>query len=515
MSDQWMQAAGDDAPSSGISVRVARESSAKVQAIRDEAAQGQAPLTARRMCEPQVRVADQIALVTAVVLSLFSSSLQRGETFQHFFGLRISMRNLLLQIGMLVIWRFLFWVTGAYQPRLNPSLTTLLWRIPFTAFLCTSVLFPLLLCVRTVDVALRSSGLFWFIASTLMLTTRVAVLTYSEQIRPAFRRRRTVVICGTGARARAVAMALPDHPDFKYQLAGFVDSKQQAACSRLGTYLGNIDELENILMHQPIDEVIVALPVKSHFTEIEQIIDVCGHAGIQTQYSLLNFTSKFAKHHTFEEVEGTRMVLEMVHHDHRLLLKGALDFVASLLGLLVLSPLFLLIALGIKLTSRGPVFFVQQRFGLGKRKFGMIKFRSMVMDAETRQTEIEHLNETDGPIFKVKRDPRVTRFGTFLRRTSLDELPQLLNVLKGDMSLVGPRPLPLRDVERFDEPWLMRRFSVKPGITGLWQVSGRSDTDFSQAIKLDLKYIDRWSLLMDLGILLRTFSAVVKGDGAY
>ena len=172
-------------------------------------------------------------------------------------------------------------------------------------------------------------------------------------------------------------------------------------------------------------------------------------------------------------------------------------------------------AIGIKMGSKGPVFFVQRRFGLGKRMFGMIKFRSMVVDAEARQSDIEHMNENSGPIFKIRRDPRITRFGSILRRTSLDELPQLINVLLGDMSLVGPRPLPLRDVQLFSEPWLMRRFSVKPGITGLWQVSGRSNTDFSQAIKLDLRYIDHWSLLMDMEILLRTFSAVFRGDGAY
>jgi exopolysaccharide biosynthesis polyprenyl glycosylphosphotransferase len=279
--------------------------------------------------------------------------------------------------------------------------------------------------------------------------------------------------------------------------------------------LGGVSELESILMRLPVDEVMVALPIKSHFGEIEEIVGVCGRAGIQTQYSLELFTSDVAKHHSVDSAEGTRVVVEMVHSDHRLVLKSTLDRIAATLGLIALSPVFVLIGLAVKLTSKGPVFFVQQRFGLGKRKFGMIKFRTMVVDAEARQASLEHLNEHNGPTFKMKSDPRITRLGSFLRRSSLDELPQLINVLKGEMSLVGPRPLPSRDVERFSAAWLMRRFSVKPGITGLWQVSGRSNTDFDNAIKLDLRYIDKWSLLLDVKILFRTLSAVAKGRGAY
>ena len=499
---------------SGIHLRTASESSASVMAAR-EAAANQTSALSRAMCAPSVRVADQAALVLAVIFSLFSSPFEHGETFEHFLGLRISMRNLLVLVGLLVVWRFFFWVAGTYQPRLNPSLRTPLWRVPLTAALCAGVLCPILLWVRPGNEAILSCVLFWFIAASLMLMVRAAVLIYEQQIRPAFRRRRTVLICGTGVRARSVLMGLPGNRDFKYQLAGFVDSRMQSACSRFGILAGGFDELETILMRQPIDEVIVALPIKSHFNEIQHIVDVCGRAGIQTQYPLLNLRSEVAKNHSLEQVEGTRVTLEMVHRDHRLVMKNFLDRVVSAVGLILLSPLLIAIAIGVKLSSKGPVFFVQQRYGLNKRRFGMIKFRSMVMDAEAKLAALEHLNENDGPTFKMKRDPRITAFGAFIRRTSLDELPQLINVLKGDMSLVGPRPLPLRDVERFSEPWLMRRFSVKPGITGLWQVSGRSNLDFSQAIKLDLRYIDHWSLIMDAEILFRTFSAVVRSDGAY
>jgi lipopolysaccharide/colanic/teichoic acid biosynthesis glycosyltransferase len=197
-------------------------------------------------------------------------------------------------------------------------------------------------------------------------------------------------------------------------------------------------------------------------------------------------------------------------------LKRGFDIAVSAGLLLVLAPLFLLIALLIKVSSPdGPIFFVQTRVGYNRRHFKMVKFRTMVPDAEERQKELERLNEAQGAVFKIKHDPRVTALGRFLRKTSIDELPQLLNVLKGDMSLVGPRPLPLRDAARFDEKWLQRRWSVKPGLTCLWQVNGRQHDNFHAWIQQDLAYIDQWSFGLDLKILAKTIPAVLRGDGAH
>jgi lipopolysaccharide/colanic/teichoic acid biosynthesis glycosyltransferase len=180
----------------------------------------------------------------------------------------------------------------------------------------------------------------------------------------------------------------------------------------------------------------------------------------------------------------------------------------------MLLPLFVVVAIAIKLDSPGPVFFVQDRFGLNKRRFRMIKFRTMRADAESRMQELEHLNEKSGPIFKIKNDPRITRLGRWLRRTSIDELPQLINVLFGEMSVVGPRPLSVRDALRMELAWQKRRFSVKPGLTCLWQVSGRSNLSFEQWMELDLEYIDHWSLKLDASILLRTIPAIMSARGA-
>jgi lipopolysaccharide/colanic/teichoic acid biosynthesis glycosyltransferase len=180
----------------------------------------------------------------------------------------------------------------------------------------------------------------------------------------------------------------------------------------------------------------------------------------------------------------------------------------------MLAPVFLMVAVAVKLDSPGPAFFAQDRYGWRRRRFRMFKFRSMVRDAPELMTAMEKLNEARGPIFKMTNDPRVTAVGRFIRQSSLDELPQLFNVLLGDMSLVGPRPMSVRDVSLFNEAQLMRRFSVRPGITGSWQVSGRGSFNFDQWVELDFAYIDDWSLTLDLKILLQTVPAVLRRSGA-
>jgi lipopolysaccharide/colanic/teichoic acid biosynthesis glycosyltransferase len=182
--------------------------------------------------------------------------------------------------------------------------------------------------------------------------------------------------------------------------------------------------------------------------------------------------------------------------------------------LILLSPLFLLVGLLIKLSSNGRVFFSQERVGLNKRQFRIHKFRTMVPNAEKMLAELESLNELSGPVFKIRNDPRLTSIGKYLRRTSIDELPQLYNVLKGDMSLVGPRPLPVRDYEGFNEDWQRRRFSIRPGITCIWQVNGRNSIPFDQWMEMDMRYVDEWSLWLDFKILARTIPAVLRGSGA-
>jgi lipopolysaccharide/colanic/teichoic acid biosynthesis glycosyltransferase len=196
------------------------------------------------------------------------------------------------------------------------------------------------------------------------------------------------------------------------------------------------------------------------------------------------------------------------------LIKRLVDLIVASSLLIILAPLLVVIGIAVRWDSPGPALFAQERVGLNKRRFKLFKFRTMVVDAEKRLAELESKNEVSGPVFKIKKDPRITRLGAFLRKASLDELPQLLNVVRGEMSLVGPRPLAVRDYLGFSQDWHRRRFSVRPGITCLWQVLGRSSIPFERWMELDMQYIDQWSLSLDLEILLRTIPAILRGSGA-
>jgi exopolysaccharide biosynthesis polyprenyl glycosylphosphotransferase len=277
-----------------------------------------------------------------------------------------------------------------------------------------------------------------------------------------------------------------------------------------------VEDLKMALTRSPIDEVMVTLPPDHYASEIREIINLCERQGILLRLETQPYNVQITRL-DIDELEGVTMltIQSGPKEDWHLLTKRLMDLIGGVVFLVLLSPVFLLVAVLIKLDSSGPVFFKQARVGLNRRRFQLFKFRTMVDGAHRQQAALEQRNEVTGPVFKIRRDPRVTRIGLLLRRFSIDELPQLLNVIRGEMSLVGPRPLPVRDVERIDSLWQQRRFSVKPGITCLWQVSGRSDVSFDRWVRMDLEYIDRWSLELDLKILLRTISAVVKASGAY
>jgi len=252
------------------------------------------------------------------------------------------------------------------------------------------------------------------------------------------------------------------------------------------------------------------------FGQVEKAIQACELEGVEA-WLLADFFNTQLSQTLLDDLHGRPMLIfrSTPEHSWPAFVKEAFDIAAAFILLVLLLPLFLVAMLLIKLGSPGPVLFRQQRSGLNGRPFTMLKFRSMVSDAEQRRHELEALNEMDGPVFKVTDDPRVTPIGRFLRRHSIDELPQLINVLRGDMSLVGPRPLPVDEVQRFDDFAHRRRLSVKPGMTCLWQVSGRNNVkDFKDWVRLDLEYIDNWSLWLDFKILVRTIPVVFSGTGA-
>lgn len=350
---------------------------------------------------------------------------------------------------------------------------------------------------------------FWLLAVCLLSVVRLIVRAGRRLLWPRRRKARRVVIVGTGARARAMAETLIERHELGYQLVGFVDDIDDAGV------IGPLDRLPEILAANVVDEIIVALPVKTFYEEIGRLVRVAADQGITVRLHSDLFSVGRARA-VAEQLDQTPIISLYTGPRWSLgfLLKQVIDFVGAALLLALSAPLLLAISLAIKLTSPGPAVFVQERLGYNKRPFRMYKFRTMVADAERQQARLEHLNEAQGPVFKMRADPRVTPLGRLLRQTSLDELPQLFNVLKGDLSLVGPRLLPRRDFERFDEYWFNRRFSVKPGLTCIWQVSGRSGASFEQWIQQDLEYIDRWSLALDLWILWKTIPAVLRGTGA-
>jgi exopolysaccharide biosynthesis polyprenyl glycosylphosphotransferase len=269
------------------------------------------------------------------------------------------------------------------------------------------------------------------------------------------------------------------------------------------------------LRRNVVDEVANYLPLRSFYEHSSRVAVLCEQHGIFMRFDSEIFDLKIARART-EKLDGrTQLTAYSSSPDGwAVLVKRGLDVTLSLALLLSIAPVLVVIGLLVKLTSRGPVLFRQERIGRNKRRFFIYKFRTMVPNAEKLQPALEGLNEAAGPVFKIRNDPRVTPIGRLLRRTSLDELPQLFNVLRGDMSLVGPRPLPVRDYEGFDQDWQRRRFSVRPGITCLWQVNGRSNIAFDHWMKLDLQYLDEWSIWLDVKILAQTIPAVLKRSGA-
>jgi len=278
--------------------------------------------------------------------------------------------------------------------------------------------------------------------------------------------------------------------------------------------LGRVDCWENILRQNQIIDEVVIFPNGKMGVSLNRIIRLGQELQVRVRMSVGEADVDALP--TVERVGRSSLISFEPNPDSfvAMLVKRGLDRVGALLLLILLSPVFLAIALLIKLTSPGPVVFCQKRTGQRGRPFRMYKFRTMRNGAEGQKALLMAANEMTGPVFKIKQDPRITRIGRFLRRFSLDELPQIINVLKGDMSLVGPRPLPITEAEKCDR-WEKRRFSLKPGITCLWQVSGRSLLDFSEWMKLDLAYVNNWSLSLDFKILARTFGAVITGRGAY
>jgi exopolysaccharide biosynthesis polyprenyl glycosylphosphotransferase len=358
-------------------------------------------------------------------------------------------------------------------------------------------------------------ALFAVYQALILTAARLLVLIHVKGKSPVFslRHYRNILIIGTSLKAREMGDLISRYSDWGLRVKGYVDVSSERGVKPEGDVLGSVADLPRIIDNNVVDEIIF-VGDRLSLDLLDKIVELCNEQGIRTRLAADFFPAKVTSL-SMEFLENIPVITFSSAPDHApsLLAKRVLDILVSATLLVLLTPFLAIMGLLVKLTSKGPVIYRQVRCGLYGRRFVLYKIRSMHDGAEDVLWEIKHLNEMDGPVFKMRNDPRVTPLGRFLRKSSIDEWPQFWNVLKGDMSLVGPRA-PLPDEVREYTRWQRRRLSVKPGITCLWQVSGRNEIDFHEWMKLDLHYIDNWSLLLDLKILLRTFPVVLFGKGA-
>lgn len=472
----------------------------------------------RRILMDAFKVFDLGLMVVSFSLAALVVVRGSGFSLEQFLSMRIKVRNFVLFFGFLLAWHAVLKLFGLYES----------WRLASrhaesanllkatSAGTLIMVVFAVAFNIKLITPSFLV--VFWVAVNGTSAVSR-AILRYSlGRVRVHGRNLRNILIVGTNSRAVEFARKIEARRGLGYRIIGFADEPWpglQDFQSSGRPLVGDLASLPDFLRDNVVDEVVMALPVRSLYARASQIASLCDEQGITLRFLPNIFNSKVAWPRA-EELEGDYLITHAAGPGEGwpVVVKRIIDFTVSLTLIVLLSPLFLLVAILMKLYSPGPVFFVQTRLGLNKRRFAIYKFRTMVPNAEQKMQDLEEFNEVSGPVFKIKNDPRITPIGKFLRKTSIDELPQLFNVLRGEMSLVGPRPLPVRDYEGFDQDWQRRRFSVIPGITCLWQVNGRSSIDFEKWMELDMQYIDEWSLWLDLKILAQTIPAVLKGSGA-
>ena len=450
-----------------------------------------------------------VALIITVSAIIYSNYSLAG--FHNITSRPISVFNAAFGLSFIVLWQYCFSVLNLYDrfatiPSRMAAILKGVLIMTFSVMVHLALFHPTLLRGRTV---------IWTVVT--LFAYEVDRVGFRDMVVNwiAARNPKHVLIIGTGRRASKAWREIRTRYHSSTKVVGFVDDRHPAemAPDVADRYLGRLNDLDTLLLKHTVDTLIIAMPIQSCYAEMQQAVTVAEGVGVDVIYLQDIYATKIKRE------EPNRAIFQDLFPRHeqyamRLAVKRFVDIVLSAFGLILLAPLFLCVSLAVKLTSRGPAFFRQDRFGYRRRLFPMYKFRSMVADAEDRMAALEASNEAVGPIFKMKNDPRITPLGKLLRSTSIDELPQLWSVLIGDMSLVGPRPMSIRDVSLFNEATLMKRFSVKPGITGLWQVNGRSQLDFDEWVELDGRYIEQWSLSLDMKILTQTVGAVLKRSGA-
>jgi exopolysaccharide biosynthesis polyprenyl glycosylphosphotransferase len=459
-----------------------------------------------------------IAVLSVGITTILIVQEQSQIPLASFLSMRIKVSNFIILVLTLFIYHLIFCMCGLYQSRRFSRKSAEMADVAKAATLAFGALVVIKALFSVKMFTVPFLFLFWAVNTACLCAFRLSLRLTLERIRAQGRNLRHVLIFGTNPRAVGFAHKIAERPELGYRLLGFVDDDWPGLNEfrKSGFHVVcSYASLAEYLRRNVVDELVIYLPFASFYRYWTSLGPMCAHNGIAIRLNSDIFGLRNARWLT-EDHGGGHYIATFTGAGEGwpLAVKRTLDVMVSSLALLLLAPLLVAVAITITVTSEGPALFLQERIGLNKRRFKIYKFRTMIPNAEKLMQTLESKNEASGPVFKIKDDPRITPIGRLLRRSSIDELPQLLNVLKGDMSLVGPRPLPVRDYEGFSEDWQRRRFSVKPGITCLWQVYGRSNISFDQWMMLDLKYMDEWSLWLDLKILAKTVPAVLKGAGA-
>ena len=422
-------------------------------------------------------------------------------------------------IGLVFLHLFVWWVFlklhGVYGPQRLISFRSLVAKVFRASILATLIIFSFIYILKWTAVPRTLVLTISFLSLLGLLGEKFCWLKFLEYLRKEGKGYSDVLIVGVTKIARHFVESTNRFTDWGLRVVGFLSTREvpgeRVFCG--APILGSTEDLTEILHQHPVDEVIFAVPSRD-LENAREMIDICEMEGVKTRI-ISDFFRGLVFKAEADVIHGIPIITYSPSpmRDWQLLVKRILDVLGATVGLLLVSPLLVVTALLVKITSRGPVFYRWEVAGLNKKPITSYKFRTMVVDADELKHGLSDENEMEGPVFKMRRDPRVTRIGKVLRKFSLDELPQLWSVLKGDLSLVGPHPPLQSELHRFDD-WHRRKLSVKPGLTCLWQINGRSRVkDFDEWVLMDLEYIDNWSLWRDFTLLLKTVPAVLKGTG--
>ncbi len=417
---------------------------------------------------------------------------------------------------LVTLWLVLFYALGMYVSFRLKSALEILWIILRVAVLGFVIFSSIYFMLKITYLSRSFIFLLFAVSAVLLSLEKLTIMLFFKRLRKMGFNFRNILVVGTGQRALHFMRRVNETPEFGLKIIGIVDQDP----ARLGqTYegypvIGTLDDWKEVLGRFAVDHVFFFVP-RDWLHAIEAPMQFCETVGIPVSVAVNIFHMQYVQGRHSEEFG-----IPLITYDAttgkvgQLIFKRFFDIVFSLLALLVFLPVYMVVGILVKATSRGPLFFKQERCTLNGRRFKIYKFRTMVADAEQRLEELKHLNEMSGPVFKIKKDPRLTRIGAFLRKFSLDELPQFWNVFVGNMSIVGPRPPLPQEVEKYAY-WQKRRLSMRAGLTCLWQISGRSNIkDFEEWMRLDMEYIQNWSLKLDYKIVLKTIPAVLVGKGS-